>query len=813
MAMADIIPDGQPIEEPEASAAAAYQNIPAPLGQFLGEQIGSTVRQIGRVAEQGMFEGAGAFPQLLYGLAQAGTATPEATVGGVPSTTEVTPPGSVPTPLLSPEDYNARYAPNGPDGKPVSLGSEPMPQGIAKLVGDAKREEIERDNVSSRFENAHSWPANFAAGTLGFMLDPLRAATAFVPGLGEEAVLARLGTGIAARLGARVVAGATAGAAAQAPLAALQYGLGQEEASDYGLRDAFRDMAFAAAGNAIFHTGIGTAGEILRGRPEAAAEAPMEFREAAPIVAADAQTQHAAMSSAVAEIADGRPVDVEPMFQLKTPEPIEGFRFLPPPPRPYRPGELEARQQAQGPAPSDIAVQQRELYHDGFAPGVPGSELRESSSEIYEPELHEMSPRELISAAERRYNTNVLGQQMAPEGATDAEFEDIGPPPHPAAPAEAAAPETAQQQPGITVAPTETPLLTAIPTEPERLINFLRRNGGVQDEGGDIRQNIGGVRGRPGLVNNRSGMPLDEAALRAWQDGYLPGAERPSVNSLLDAIDEDHKGQPRYSQIDEGLVAERQEALARNSEIDRLSQNLGIETQGKSAAQFWDEVSDRLSMEDAAREADSLADAHETAFAEAEARAKAWMEERGGGWEPDELYQRGEPRSLDDLEREFREREAAAGMAEGAGGAAGPGLAGDREGALQAGERQGGGGAGPAGRAEPATERTEQGQQYIIPGAKQSAAQAAAAREAEGRGRIRAAVTQAAPGGMFEQRTAEEPGLFDMAQAQQTIARIQGNLLPEERDEIAAAQRGLGDAETKAAAIDEAANCLKEAGL
>ena len=279
-------------------------------------------------------------------------------------------PGTVPSPVLSPDDYNARYAPNGPDGKPVSLGSDPMPEGVAKLVGDAKREEIERDNVTSRFENAHSWPTNFAAGTLGFMLDPLRAATAFVPGLGEEAILARLGTGIAAHLGARVIAGATTGVAAQAPLSALQYGLGQQEASDYGLRDAFRDMAFAAAGNAIFHTGLGTAGEILRGHPEAA-EAPLEFREAAPIMSADAQTQHAAMSSAVAEIADGRPVDVAPMFQLKTPEPIEGFRFLPPPSRPMR--------------PSDIAVEQRELYRDGFAPGVLGSELRETGADIYEP--------------------------------------------------------------------------------------------------------------------------------------------------------------------------------------------------------------------------------------------------------------------------------------------------------------------------------------------------------------------------------------------------------------------------------------------
>lgn len=370
----DIMPDGAPLEEPEMSAEAAYQNIPAPLSQALGQQVDSTVRQIGRVAQQGQYEGSSGLAQWLRGAL---VTSPEVETTGAP----VSPaPGTVPTPMLSPDDYNARYAPNGPDGKPASLGSEPMPEGVAKLVGDAKREEIERENVTARYENAHSWPTNFATDALGFMLDPLRAATAFVPGIGEEAILARLGGGIAARAAARIGAGATAGAAAQLPLSALQYGLGQEEASDYGLRDAFRDVAFAAAGNAIFHTGLGTAGDILRGRT---AEPSLEAREAAPILAADAQTQHAAMSSAVAEMADGRPVDVAPMFQLKTPEPIEGFQFLPPPPRPMR--------------PSEVAVEQRTLYHDGFASGVPGPELRQTSADIYAPEEPEVEP----DAAER----------------------------------------------------------------------------------------------------------------------------------------------------------------------------------------------------------------------------------------------------------------------------------------------------------------------------------------------------------------------------------------------------------------------------
>ena len=368
----DIIPDGRPIEEPEASAETAYQTIPAPLGQFLGEQVGSTIKQIGRVADQGQFLGSGWFPQMLYRFSHLSDA--EAEMGGVSNAPAA---GSVPTPMLSPAEYNARYAPIGPDGKPASLGSEPLPEGVAKLVGDAKREEIERANVMGRYENAHSGLTNFGAGAIGFMLDPLRASTAFIPGLGEEAIAARLGGGLLGRVGGRLGAGAVGGALSQAPISALEYGLGQQEASDYGLRDAFRDLAFAAAGNAIFHAGItGPITDILRRAPELPAHAP----EAEPILRADAQTQHAAISSAVAELADGRPVDVQPMFQLRTPEPIEGLQFAEPPPRPLRASDVGP------PIPSEIIAQQRELHSDGFAPGVPAPELRETTAEIYEPE-------------------------------------------------------------------------------------------------------------------------------------------------------------------------------------------------------------------------------------------------------------------------------------------------------------------------------------------------------------------------------------------------------------------------------------------
>jgi len=58
------------------------------------------------------------------------------------------------------------------------------------------------------------------------------------------------------------------------------------------------------------------------------------------------------------------------------------------------------------------------------------------------------------------------------------------------------------------------------------------------------------------------------------------------------------------------------------------------------------------------------------------------------------------------------------------------------------------------------SEPTPQGEQLIIPGAEPSAVQAAAAREAEGRGRIAPPAAQQGPGGLFAAPEPEQPGLF-----------------------------------------------------
>lgn len=77
--------------------------------------------------------------------------------------------------------------------------------------------------------------------------------------------------------------------------------------------------------------------------------------------------------------------------------------------------------------------------------------------------------------------------------------------------------------------------------DPEGLIDFLRRSGGIVDFNGDVTSTLGEARMRPGLISN-SGLPLDAAARLAWDHGFLTSVERPDINALLDAINEDHAG-------------------------------------------------------------------------------------------------------------------------------------------------------------------------------------------------------------------------------------------------------------------------------
>ena len=113
---------------------------------------------------------------------------------------------------------------------------------------------------------------------------------------------------------------------------------------------------------------------------------------------------------------------------------------------------------------------------------------------------------------------------------------------------------------------------------PLDLLTWLRAQGGIKDQGGNLRamgidnapRDLDFARGEQRLgklIDNDAGMNLDDAAMKAWEAGYLPGGERPDINAFLDAIDRTHSGAERFYHPDdlpevakfEGMRGDRQQ--------------------------------------------------------------------------------------------------------------------------------------------------------------------------------------------------------------------------------------------------------------
>jgi hypothetical protein len=83
--------------------------------------------------------------------------------------------------------------------------------------------------------------------------------------------------------------------------------------------------------------------------------------------------------------------------------------------------------------------------------------------------------------------------------------------------------------------------------EGQSLIQFLRRKGGIQNQGDEVRTVMGTTRAMPALISGR-GLTLDRAAELAWERGYLgPKGTTYTPRELLDAIDGQLRGlETRY---------------------------------------------------------------------------------------------------------------------------------------------------------------------------------------------------------------------------------------------------------------------------
>ncbi len=123
-----------------------------------------------------------------------------------------------------------------------------------------------------------------------------------------------------------------------------------------------------------------------------------------------------------------------------------------------------------------------------------------------------------------------------------------------------------------------------VPQAPQHLIGFARAMGGLKDEGGDLASAGLGQR-YPGLINNKSGVPLDRAREAAAEQGYL-GADtdhavgNTDVNDFIDAL----HNHPTYSVRDQDVALSRDSALTQRDLVGRYKQAAGDLKQGLAGA-------------------------------------------------------------------------------------------------------------------------------------------------------------------------------------------------------------------------------------
>lgn len=193
-----------------------------------------------------------------------------------------------------------------------------------------------------------------------------------------------------------------------------------------------------------------------------------------------------------------------------------------------------------------------------------------------------------------------------------------------------------------------------VPRKPLTLLDWVRNNGGIRDEGGDVTAALGN--GIKGLIRPKAGMNIDDMALKAWEEGYFheKGATRPTVNEFLDKLIQDRTTKDQYSAHDQVAMDAYNDAIQRNAEADKIAGDLGIETVGKTHEEFWNEVREKMSIEDQARMAAEQAAANQKIFEETEKAKQEFLASRGKAWEPDEV----KTRSLQDLENEHQQETA-----------------------------------------------------------------------------------------------------------------------------------------------------------
>ncbi len=321
--------------EHDLTEATLGETLGATLDQTFAENPLQSLRNLGATDErpdvrEQIFRGRGVDPE---------------SFGGRPLDDQV--------PRLSPEEANQRY------GIPGALTFDaPVSEDIARIKRDAARERLQRQDVLRRASSdVGTIGAQFLTGLVASALDPLNVAAAFVPVVGPAryAIWAQRFGATRARLATGAIEGAVGTAALEPLILAGQSAVGNE---DYSAVDSLLNITFGTILGGGLHVGLGRLGDALgaRGLADDIAEAPQDLREAA-------------IRAAVAQFAEDRPVNVDPILRSSP----EAFSRAPDAPFEVREaGELARELRRTQSARSGVAA--ADLLPEGL-PGVPLEDL------------------------------------------------------------------------------------------------------------------------------------------------------------------------------------------------------------------------------------------------------------------------------------------------------------------------------------------------------------------------------------------------------------------------------------------------------
>lgn len=650
-----------------------------------------------------------------------------------------------PVPRLSAQEANERY---GLDGQ--LKFEDGVPQPVAEELNALKREELRQADILRRSPGGFVQGAGeLAVGFAGGAIDPLNIATAFIPVVGQARFASWAANGVTR---ARLAKGAIEGAVGAVLIEPVVLGVAQSEQADYTATDSLLNVAFGTALGGGLHVGAGWLGDRfgakaleereaqLRGAVadlvDKGAVAPSTAQALEARIAGDelppteasgrqapiAQRLRFAWQAALGKDKPVARMEIEPVTPAAAdklgalfakaglPFDAAGFRHV------VEYDTIRHIEEKHGARAGEDARGQRPVTAEEFArlPEVlrnpddvqPGKSVKGVAATIvFEKKLDgRYYVVEQVRAGKRTLAVKTMYVvPEKPEGAAAAKGSMAVPRNAP----ELNVRNTIAAADGVVANSGDAakPVLpyVAVPAAGQRLAAFVRSWGGIKNEGQEVAALMGRVNGRPGLIDNSKGMSIDDMARHAWEAGYFTSREdRPTVAEFLDLLDRDINGKPVF-RADDVSGYDRDAAIKINEEIDQLSAAFDVPVEGKTYAEFFDAVGERMTFEEAAAREAALADDIAATYDRLNAERQAFLETRWDTWAPD-IW--AEPRDLGAMERDYAaEFEKAAGLREGAGGrqpgAGGTAADGELARGLRGDPQQGDGGARAAGDRQP----------------------------------------------------------------------------------------------------------------